>query len=86
MCYSDVLLMVAIIGIWGIMLTPIIKRYMKNSDDKDIEQAVKALKHKGFNVTFDRISGFDEETQKEMELARSGGYTVLDIDNKAIKL
>ena len=42
----------------------------------EVKNAIDSLRKKGFDVTFDRLAGFDEETAWEMEKVRSAGYTV----------
>ncbi|EKP0311654.1 hypothetical protein ACTG16_23090 [Aeromonas sp. 23P] len=51
----------------------------------DTHNAIDSLRKKGFDVTLDRLDGFDVETQREMELVRAVGYTVTQ-SGKPIKL
>lgn len=51
----------------------------------ETHNAIDSLRKKGFDVTFDRLGGFDVETQREMELVRAVGYTVTQ-SGKPIKL
>lgn len=59
---------------WGI------SEYMKASERKrvhaEVQDAIASLRKKGFDVTFNRLAGFDEKTAWEMEKVRSAGYTV----------
>lgn len=48
----------------------------RNRVHAEVQDAIVSLRKKGFEVTFDRLAGFDEDTAWEMEKVRSAGYTV----------
>lgn len=73
---ADYFALACIFGLlgWGV------SEYMKASERKrvhaEVQNAIASLRKKGFDVTFNRLAGFDEETAWEMEKVRSAGYTV----------
>lgn len=71
--YLALAIIFAVIG-WGA------SEYHKARERKrvhaEVKNAIDSLRKKGFDVTFDRLAGFDEETAWEMEKVRSAGYTV----------
>lgn len=65
--------------IWGLLGWGA-SEYMKARERKrvhdEVQDAIASLREKGFDVTFNRLSGFDKDTAWEMERVRSAGYTV----------
>lgn len=73
---ADYFVLACILGLigWGV------SEYMKASERKrvhgEVQDAIISLRKKGFDVTFNRLAGFDEETAWEIEKVRSAGFTV----------
>lgn len=72
------------VGLLGFFCSQVLQHYRKMQTDKEVGEAVKSLRAKGYVVTLDRLDGFDSDTQTEMDRVRSVGYTVLDKNGKPI--
>jgi hypothetical protein len=59
---------------WGV--SEYLKACERRRVQTEVTRAMHSLRKKGFEVTFDRLNRFDDETQREMELVRSVGYSV----------
>lgn len=73
-----------LIGVLGFFCSLMLQRYRELEVHKLVGKAVRSLREKGFTVEFDRLEGYDTETQLEMERARSFGYTVIDKNGASV--
>jgi hypothetical protein len=65
-----------ILGVFGWSASEYFKARERQRIHVEVQNAIESLRKKGFDVTFDRVGGFDQETAWEMERVRSAGYTV----------
>lgn len=72
----DYVVFALISGLIGWVVNEYFNSRQRKRADKELRRAITSLRKKGFDVTLDRLAGFDVETQREMEIARSAGYTV----------
>jgi len=73
-----------LIGVLGFFCSLMWQRYRELEDHKLVGKAVRSLREKGFTVEFDRLEGYDTDTQIEMERVRSVGYTVIDKNGASV--
>lgn len=74
-----------IFAVIGLGASEYLKARERKRVNNETQNAIDSLRKKGFDVTFDRLGGFDVETQREMELVRAVGYTVTQ-SGKPIRL
>jgi len=80
----DSLIIALMAGLLGFIFNEFIKRKQAKAEFEEVAKAKENLSSKGYKITLDRLHGLDTETQREMELVRSRGYTVLSKNGKAI--
>lgn len=74
------------VGLFGFFCSQFLQRQREMKAHKQVGDAVRSLRAKGYKVSLDRLSGLDTDTQTEMERVRAVGYTVLDKDGKPIAI
>ncbi len=72
----DYIAFALISGLIGWVVNEYFNSRQRKRADKELQWAITSLRKKGFDVTMDRLAGFDAETQREMDMVRSAGYTV----------
>lgn len=61
----------------GVGANSLFDRWRDRQRARDVRQAIVELLAKGFQVSFDKVTGVDVDTARQMELVRMTGYTVL---------
>lgn len=72
----DYIAFALISGLIGWVVNEYFNSRQRKRADKELQWAITSLRKKGFDITMDRLAGFDAETQREMDMVRSAGYTV----------
>lgn len=73
---ADYFVLACIFGLLGWGTSEYMKARERKRVHAEVQDAIATLRKKGFDVTFNRLAGFDEDTAWEMETVRSAGYTV----------
>ncbi|MNF26410.1 hypothetical protein D3C85_146720 [compost metagenome] len=73
---ADYLVIACIFGVFGWGASEYLKARERKRVHTEVQRAIDSLRKKGFDVTFNRLAGFDQETAWEMEKVRSAGYSV----------
>lgn len=81
---TDSLIIALIAGLLCFIFSEFIKRKKAKAEFEILMKAKENLSKKGYKITFDILHGLDDETQREITLVRSNGFTVLSKDGKQL--